>query len=459
MNVTFYTFSKRKNSTARPSSGGTDVDCKLKDDTSLLNPILEVRTPPALAWNYAYIPTFARYYFVGEMSYYRGVWSITLAVDPLASWREQIRNTRCHVLYSSSSYNLDLIDGRVVGAGHYIRDSRTSAFNGAKAGANVTPKGTFAVSCLSNGSSWQTGAATTYYMTYQQMQSFANAIQNADLWEQLKQWFTNPLDGIIECYYIPLSPDSYLDLSSDIGIRIGDYDVPGVTGRACLSTDMAIRTQRTTIEIPWNYSDFRRLSPYTDITLFVPFCGSKSLDPAALYNVEQFFIDYSVDFTSGSVQAIAYIKEMVLEEFSGNIKITLPIAQTQARVPEVLGAVGGIVDFATGRPAAGVANVVNAVVSQASHKVMGGMSGSVLGAILGNDLMRWQEFRCTCTSRETNTSPADIRATIGNVLDDVISLNAESGYIQTEGFSVDAPAFDSELEAINTMMDGGVYLQ
>ena len=39
MNVTFWNFSKRQNSTKVPTSGGTVYDVKLKDDTSLLNPV------------------------------------------------------------------------------------------------------------------------------------------------------------------------------------------------------------------------------------------------------------------------------------------------------------------------------------------------------------------------------------------------------------------------------------
>ena len=70
MNVTFYTFAKRENSTAQPGAGITSktYDCKLKENTSIINPTIEIVKEAAqnytdlLSYNYAYISDFGRYY-------------------------------------------------------------------------------------------------------------------------------------------------------------------------------------------------------------------------------------------------------------------------------------------------------------------------------------------------------------------------------------------------------------
>ena len=47
---------------------------------------------------------------------------------------------------------------------------------------------------------------------------------------------------------------------------------------------------------------------------------------------------------------------------------------------------------------------------------------------------------------------------MGNCNGDVLSLGALSGYCQTSGASVNAPATDREINEINRLLDGGVYL-
>lgn len=465
MDVKFYNHNKRNNSMKLPT-GGSTIACVLKDDCSITSPVLELKTAERPTYNYAYIADFGRYYYVSEWSYYRGTWSCTLSVDVLTSWKSNILETKAQVLFSSSLYDLDVLDNRVAAIAHYERQSETALFTGALTGQNTTPNGTFALSALSNTSIWATGATTTYFMTYQQMQVFARELVDATVWESLKQFFNNPMDGIIECYYIPLDISKFVDLSVDGEIQIGDYTFPSATGKKALSTNLAIKSYTTQIAIPWVYDDFRRLSPYTELSLFVPFCGAKPITPEMVYNIDMLFIDYSVDIVTGAVQAIAYNKEEVLEEFNGNCKIALPLAQTQSRVDNIIGATGGaitaIAGFASGNVALGATGVlaaVGSVATPANTKSMGGMGGSVLGAILGNDVLRWQKFRLSTTSRHTADEPDNMRDVVGNALNKVVTLSGLSGYLQTSGASVSAPATDGELTDINAFLDSGVYIE
>ena len=465
MQVVFYNHAKRSNSTKLPTEG-TSISCVLKDECSLTSPVLELNIAEKPNFNYAYIADFGRYYYVSDWQYYRGIWSCTLSVDVLTSWKSNILETKAQVLFSSSMYDLDVLDNRLAAIARYERQSKTAPFMGALTGQNTAPSGTFALTALSNTSTWATGATTTYFMTYQQMQVFARELVDATVWESLKQFFNNPMDGVIECYYIPLDISKFVDLSTDGPIQIGDYDFPTATAKKALTTNLAIKSYTAQIEIPWIYNDFRRLSPYTELSLFVPFCGAKPISPEMVYNIDMLFIDYSVDIVTGSVQAIVYNKEEVLEEFSGNCRVALPLAQTQSRVDNIIGATGGaitaIAGFSSGNVALGATGVlaaVGSVVTPANTKAMGGTGGSVLGAILGNDLLRWQKFRLSTTSRYTADEPDNMRETVGNALNKVVSLSSLTGYVQTSGASVKAPATDGELADINALLDGGIYIE
>ena len=465
MDVKFYNHEKRINSTLLPT-GRDSIACVLKDSCSIISPVLELKTATKPDYNYAYISDFGRYYYITEWNYDKGIWSCSLSVDVLTSWKDAIKATKVQVLFSSSLYNMDVMDNRLASIGSYTRESTTADFVGTLSGQNTAPSGTFALNALSNTSTWATGAATTYFMNYQQMQLFARELVSPDVWESLRQFFNNPMDGIIECYYIPLDISQFISLTVDGAVQVGDYTFPTATAKKAVSTNLALKSFTTSINIPWHYSDFRRLSPYTELSMFVPFCGAKPINPEMVYNIDKLFIDYSVDIVTGNVQAIVYNKEEVLEEFSGNCKITLPVGQTQSRAENVIGATGGaitaIAGFASGNVALGATGVLSAlssVITPASVKTTGGMSGTVLGAILGNDLKRWQKFRLSATSRDTADAPDNMRATLGSALNKVNVLSKLTGYVQCYAASVKASATSGEITSINDYLNSGIYLE
>lgn len=466
MNAEFWHFHKRNNSTKHPpAQAEVALDVKLKDATSIEHPVLLVREP-LFTYTYARIQQFGRYYFVTDAVMANGLYEVSLSCDVLASYKGDIGNTQARVLLSSSNYSLDAIDNRVASLGGYDRQTNSAPFAGARAGAQVNPTGYFALNVLNNSSVWATGTTTTYFLTYQQMQTFARELLKPDFWEGLKQFFANPMDGIIDCYYIPLDITQYIKVTTYASIFIGDYQVPNSGGVTTQATALTAQSHSVTIEIPWRYSDFRNLAPYSEISMFVPFCGSKSIPAEMCYDAEALLCQYSVDVISGAVQAIVYIKGEVIAEFSGNCRVNLPVGQTQSRVDSIIGAAGGaitaIAGFSSGNVALGATGVLSAVgsvITPATDKIMGGFAGSVLGAILGNSTSLWQQFHLSVTARDTSCEPLDFNASQGNVCNKVLSIGSLSGYCQTDGFSVQASCLDSERARINALMDSGVYLE
>lgn len=466
MEVILYPFSKRRNSTAVPASDGTSLIAVLKDGTSLISPSLSFGTIASpQSYNYCHIPIFGRYYYVNDWTYDRGIWTASLTEDVLASYKTEILGSTCHVVFSSSDYDSMALDTRIPATAGYDRQVTTASFAGLLGGAQVSPTGYFCLTVLAGTSLWATGASTTYFMTYQQMQTFAHELLEPTVWESLTQFFQNPMDGIIDCYYLPVQAGEYVNLTTDQAVTVGDYAFTA-TGKMAQSTNLATKYKHITMEIPWGYSDFRRLSPYSEVSLFVPYCGTKSLEPSLLSDVENVLIDYSVDVSTGAVQAICYVKQEVIAEFSGNMKVSLPIGQSQSRVDSIVGAAGGAITaisgFSSGNVALGATGVLSAIQSvatPASQKTMGGLQGSVLGAILGNDVSRWQSFHLIVTSRNTTDTPSNMLPIQGNVCSKVRSLSGLTGYVQTYGASVSAPACDTELQQINSYLDSGIYIE
>lgn len=63
----------------------------LKDSTSILTPAISLNLPEFVKFNYAYIPSFERYYFLTDMvSIKNDLWLIRLSVDVLYSFEDSI---------------------------------------------------------------------------------------------------------------------------------------------------------------------------------------------------------------------------------------------------------------------------------------------------------------------------------------------------------------------------------
>ena len=89
MQITLYeNFEKKDNSTLRPSSSGTVINCFLKNSTSISNPtfVLTVEN-----FNITYVKWDDRFYFVSDIkSIKNGVIELSCSLDVLATFKEQI---------------------------------------------------------------------------------------------------------------------------------------------------------------------------------------------------------------------------------------------------------------------------------------------------------------------------------------------------------------------------------
>ena len=110
ISVNFYQFNKKENSTTRPAGSGISYACVLKDRCTIENPEIELNVKPNQWYNYCYIPDFQRYYFVSNWNYFRGIWTATLKVDTLASYKTEIGSTTKYILRSASEYDKEVKD-------------------------------------------------------------------------------------------------------------------------------------------------------------------------------------------------------------------------------------------------------------------------------------------------------------------------------------------------------------
>ena len=131
MKVRFYHFSKRNKSTKQPA--GTDSyqekEVALKDKCSITAPVLLCQTENVAAYNYAYIPSWNRYYFVSEAASVENMWELALIEDYLASYKTQIGLTSANILYATGSTK-SIVDSRIPVTSQVLIGHEQTAING-----------------------------------------------------------------------------------------------------------------------------------------------------------------------------------------------------------------------------------------------------------------------------------------------------------------------------------------
>lgn len=87
----------------------------IKENCTILNPVIEIkRNDSIFGYNYCYIETFKRYYYITNFSVnINGFISISLKVDSLESFKESILGSQQVVSRQENYFNLNIVDSKL----------------------------------------------------------------------------------------------------------------------------------------------------------------------------------------------------------------------------------------------------------------------------------------------------------------------------------------------------------
>lgn len=88
---------------------------QLTDECDLLNPSILIDYDGVFSWNYCFIPSFNRFYFINKIvSVRKGLWRIDLHVDVLYSFESDLRSQECFIARNEDiTINDSLFDKRI----------------------------------------------------------------------------------------------------------------------------------------------------------------------------------------------------------------------------------------------------------------------------------------------------------------------------------------------------------
>ena len=98
-------------------TSGLTISGNLREESSIINPIITIKSDTLIRENYAYIPETQRYYYITNKESIRtGIWKLHMKVDPLMSFKRDILALSVVVSKQSSITNGDeyIDDGSLV---------------------------------------------------------------------------------------------------------------------------------------------------------------------------------------------------------------------------------------------------------------------------------------------------------------------------------------------------------
>ena len=322
--IRLYNFNKKPNSTAVPVIAGTQYQCTMKTVSSLLSPVIDIAdtkgTGAIPLFNYAYIADFGRYYFIDDVSWSQGIWSLSMHVDVLASFKEDIENSRQYVIRSASRSNPYIPDTvyqtYIDTSGSYEEEALANSVQRYNSTTLAWQNVTYFDRPIANGMvcvgvvSGTVSGVTYYAMT---VSSFSQFLQKAftlvpsnmtDLDTGTANAVYGPIQYITYCRWFPV-----MALSANLGTEVQTINIGAdpvtltAPNSAYQMTALGVEKYRFNIDLPLHPDavtyPYTRLSPFSEYSLnFQPF-GNIPLDTTKMMDASRLTVNWSVDFCTG----------------------------------------------------------------------------------------------------------------------------------------------------------------
>ena len=512
INVYFYNFDKRLNSTAiPPDNAGDIIECVLKENTSLLNPSLKLQLSTKPTYNYFWLE--GRYYWVTDIiSLTNDLWQISGRVDVLGTYRGHISSTSAFVLYDSTA-NTQIPDGRLAvetdvdtntasasmpwsfssGVGTYIiattgckdsyswNDGNYYAQSDSREGTGVYTIPYSSLQQIGFDVSDITTDLASFYQGFNQDMADDLAIMNAQTSDFLERigninkgmalmikdtlqytfnfWKLiaenvfgggNALQNVKAAYWLPFVVPGTATTPVSRPLALGTYK-DYVTGLERID-DAIITSLWIDVSIPWQFSDWRNAS-CTEVMLYIPMIGCINIPSDVIKGHDTLQVRLALNLYSGAMSCEVRCDGGSLGTYGSNVAMPYMIGDSNANITAITNTVTNAISK---NYMGAVLNGMNAFGEMATS--VGGIGGGA-GSGLTSDIV------CIVRYHNTSQNPSALLSTIGTPTHQLKTLNG-SGYCQCLNAQLNCGAVTgepypthSEIEQVNTYLNTGVYLE
>lgn len=478
INVDFYTFSKRKNSTAIPTGAAYTVPVLLKDSCSQESPVLQIHSASFSTfanYNYCYIAFFRRYYFIDSKEVHTGseIW-FYLKEDYLASFKSAIQaQTGVYIEYSSTPSTY-LIDSRiqrltrpVVTESYAALPNTTFTENGCVIMSTTGNKctGSFILSNASDiytildGVDWTTQTITGTTIEEITLSGMQNMIGG------MEQFFTkdSASRNIRNAMTLP-----WVAHGSAIGPAVTNYVIGSFpTGETVYRVADKVVVDSVNLTIPWQNTDWRRSGANCQIYMYAPLFGVISLPTDSLASDSSINTQYAFSYENGDVamRVKGVTSQQIITTMSTNVASSVGVGASNISNNKITSGV-----------TASIAGLGTIVAASSGVGLLAGILGTAAGGLSLIDAMGGSTtsggglggFACCaldkvchiwCVGAQTSDTPQNMASAYGYPTFAVGSLAGKTGFTKLREAVFNGAGTGTENDAITTYLNQGFYIE
>ena len=445
--IVLFHFSKRKNSTKRPTGQGTEVPCLLKSATTFQNPTFILQKPMNDMLQFNYAKWADHYYFIDSTtSINAGQTEISCTEDVLATYKNEISNYTCFIERSSNQTTL-ANDTMYIPTNDWVLSTR-----------NVMHKEKIMTSTYSQQYIIRvvsrTGVAS-YYINGDQLNDLLDYMYTESnftdvITDAITKLMFDPFKYIVDLKWIPFV-DSAFNNSNDEAIQLGFWD-SGVTAKRIDEDTVVNFSYSFAFDNPlYAITDFRYYSPsFSNYFIKLPFIGVVALNP---YKIDKSVNAlYQFDATSGLCNVFLQSKKVVFASYQFQLSVPVQIGYASTNIAQLTTSAVSLVGAGLqGNISQGIYSGIEAGRSITAPEVsMLGTIGNISN-ILNNQILEFNSYACT----SINPDGASEGYADGNVR----SISGLSGYIKCRNASIEISGFTGDQEAVNNYLNSGFYYE
>ena len=457
IDVNFYTFDKKPNSTKRPTGTATTYKCNLIEPTSFTAPDIALAVPAKpTAFNYAYISEFSRYYFIQDWTYSAGLWRASLSVDVLASYRDYIGSQKQYILRSAARS-----DGNIIDTLYPTKNSPKNVFSYSTDLGGDNPfvsnfsDGLYVVGII-NSDTGAIGCVSYYVFTNSQFRAFCNSLMGTIDWaymgieeigEELTRVLFNPFQYVASCMWLPISS---VATSGAVGsIPYGWWTLSASASRL----SGVPRLAPASFQIPKHPQNRRGAylngSPFSRYMLSWPCFGQFALDSDIMAISSTLYAQCFIDPVSGVGTLNITTEEASILTTQAQVGVPIQIAQMAANyAAPVSSAISAVANVFTGNIGGALASVGDAVTNAMPQMTTMGHNGGA-GSFMFPPVLDSTFYSVVDDDNEH----------LGRPLCQDVLPSSIPGYMLCADVELEIPCTQPELENIVSTMESGFYYE
>lgn len=463
--ITCYSgFSKKPNSTARPSGTGTVKNCVFKDDVSVVSPVFLL---DGVDTSINYVIYNSRYYFVRDIVLQnRNIMELHCEIDVLATWKSQIGSSSQYVLRSSVSSDGKITDVFYPSKKDPVVKSKSLTNVTAPAWATSLNSGWYVVGILSgsnSGTGIKQGCVKYYAMRPSDFEYFAGKLFDDTSWPGMPDKYSyNPIQYVTSAMWFPYAPPY-------VAAGVSSVQVGWVTlFFQCFELSSPIATHNYTVSLDDHPQAATRgaylnAAPYSEYCLSFPPFGTIVLDADVCADSSLINIIHKTDFITGKSMLVGreIFGSGMFEYFRREVQIgvSIQIAQVSANklgvAQEIINTAGNVIGAVArgdvGALFTAVSGIISGIQTAQPHAQTTGSNDSLISVLdFGVSPFVFERYYEIVDEDNTNH---------GRPLCQVKTISSIAGYILCANSEVSITGTLEEKERIQSYMDGGFFYE